>query len=422
MSGTDRATVLRVLVIVGVLGFWGSPAASAQQPPVEDESTQQATPPADSRAGEIAARQAEKAKKLTPPTVNRVEKAVNNFEERYLTGQVAFHPWFTSAYSGGGFTLGAGYAKHVSSYNTCRRSRQLHDQELQAYRSGIPGAAAVRPSRLALGDRAAGARPRRSRSTASAPATRRRTTAPTSVSSSRICRRCSSTGRRARYFLLGAGLEFAKWDTGPGSGSAPSVDEVYTPSTLPGLNASPTYVHPQGTIAFDWRPAKGYARTGGYYGVTIHSFMDRDDFFSFRQYDYEVIQHVPVLRDTWVLSFHGRVQTTDVDDDQEIPFFMMPALGGGSSLRGFSSWRFRDRHSLLLQAEWRILLNNFLDMAVFYDAGKVTARRSDLDLDGLKSDYGIGFRLHGPMLTPLRLELAKSNEQLHFVFSAKAAF
>lgn len=32
---------------------------------------------------------------------------------------------------------------------------------------------------------------------------------------------------------------------------------------------------------------------------------------------------------------------------------MLPSVGGGSSLRGFASWRFRDRNSLLLQAEWR---------------------------------------------------------------------
>jgi outer membrane protein assembly factor BamA len=124
----------------------------------------------------------------------------------------------------------------------------------------------------------------------------------------------------------------------------------------------------------------------------------------------------------WVLSLRGRVQTTHLDDDQVIPFFMLPALGGGSSLRGFTSWRFRDRHSLLLQAEWRVLVNSFFDTAIFYDAGKVTDRQSDLDLDGLKSDYGIGFRLHGPAATPLRIELAKSNEGLVIVFSAKASF
>ena len=101
---------------------------------------------------------------------------------------------------------------------------------------------------------------------------------------------------------------------------------------------------------------------------------------------------------------------------------MLPALGGGSSLRGFASWRFRDRHSLLLSADWRVLANHFLDIAVFYDAGKVVATTSELDLEGLKSDYGLGFRVHGPMSTPLRIDVAKSNEGLQLVFSAKAAF
>jgi hypothetical protein len=60
--------------------------------------------------------------------------------------------------------------------------------------------------------------------------------------------------------------------------------------------------------------------------------------------------------------------------------------------------------------------------ALFYDAGKVTARREDLDFDRLKSDYGFGLRFHGPTATPLRVELAKSNEGLVIVFSAHAAF
>jgi hemolysin activation/secretion protein len=101
---------------------------------------------------------------------------------------------------------------------------------------------------------------------------------------------------------------------------------------------------------------------------------------------------------------------------------MLPALGGGSSLRGFASWRFRDSNSLLLQAEWRVIVNNFLETALFYDTGKVTARAADLDLDGLKSDFGIGFRLHGPMATPVRIEFAKSNEGLALVFAASASF
>ncbi|HTI36081.1 MAG TPA: hypothetical protein VL484_00870, partial [Vicinamibacterales bacterium] len=121
-------------------------------------------------------------------------------------------------------------------------------------------------------------------------------------------------------------------------------------------------------------------------------------------------------------SLHARVETAASTDGQEIPFFMLPALGGGSSLRGFASWRFRDLNSLLLQADWRVLANRFMDMAVVYDAGRVASRVSDLTNTPLKSDYGLGFRFHGPITTPLRIEFVHSNEGFRIVFASKAAF
>ena len=122
-------------------------------------------------------------------------------------------------------------------------------------------------------------------------------------------------------------------------------------------------------------------------------------------------------------SRSARVQHATEKDGQQIPFFMLPALGGGSTLRGYSSWRFRDQNSLLLQGEWRIMVNRYLDLAFFYDAGKVAARTSDLDLDHLKDDYGFGVRFHGPFATPLRIELARSRESsLRFIFSAGPSF
>ena len=225
-----------------------------------------------------------------------------------------------------------------------------------------------------------------------------------------------------RFLMLAGGLEFSRWLQRPGEGTDPSVETVYTPATLPGLGASATYLHSQGTVGFDWRTSPGYSRRGGYYGVTFHDYADRDDAFGFRQIDYEAIQHFPILRETWAISLRGRVQTAFDKDGQQIPFFMMPAVGGGSNLRGFSSWRFRDLNSLLLQAEWRIMVNRFLDTAVFYDTGKVAASRSDIDFDGLRHDIGFGVRFHGLIATPLRVELAKSNEGLHLVFSSSAAF
>jgi outer membrane translocation and assembly module TamA len=75
-----------------------------------------------------------------------------------------------------------------------------------------------------------------------------------------------------------------------------------------------------------------------------------------------------------------------------------------------------------MQAEWRILVNSFIDTAVFFDAGKVASRKSDLDFDDLHTDVGFGIRLHGPLATPLRIEIARGSEGFNLVFAASATF
>ena len=63
-----------------------------------------------------------------------------------------------------------------------------------------------------------------------------------------------------------------------------------------------------------------------------------------------------------------------------------------------------------------------LDMAFFYDAGKVTSRREDLDFKGLKSDWGIGARFHGPTATVLRIEGARGSDGWRLIFATSSAF
>jgi hypothetical protein len=61
-------------------------------------------------------------------------------------------------------------------------------------------------------------------------------------------------------------------------------------------------------------------------------------------------------------------------------------------------------------------------MALFYDAGKVTNRRRDLDLEHLVSDWGIGARFHGPTATVLRIEAARGSDGWRLVFATGPAF
>jgi outer membrane translocation and assembly module TamA len=76
-----------------------------------------------------------------------------------------------------------------------------------------------------------------------------------------------------------------------------------------------------------------------------------------------------------------------------------------------------------VSAEWRWMPSILaLDAAIFYDAGKVTSRRSDLDFDGLRSNVGFGLRFHGPLTTPVRIEVARGDEGLRLIFTGGAAF
>jgi hypothetical protein len=145
-----------------------------------------------------------------------------------------------------------------------------------------------------------------------------------------------------RLLVLRGGVGWTRWKLKPGEGSSPSVEDVYSPATLPGLAAETTYVHSQGTVGFDWRPSSGYARRGGYYGVTVQDYADTDETLGFDQVNYEVIQHLPILRESWVISLHGLARTAFGKSDQQVPFFLLPAVGGGDSLRGFSTRRFTD--------------------------------------------------------------------------------
>src|SRR4029077_8463019 len=101
-----------------------------------------------------------------------------------------------------------------------------------------------------------------------------------------------------------------------------------------------------GAAGSDGRSSPGYSRRGGFYGVTLHDYTDRDKQFGFDQVDYEAIQHVPIFREAWVLSFRGIARTTYATTDQRLPSFLLPYVGSGHTLRGFISHRFRDQNGL----------------------------------------------------------------------------
>jgi hypothetical protein len=373
----------------------------------------------DTREAQIAAEQAEKAKHLHPYEPSKAEQLFTRVTRGFVETPSGFYPSFGSVYGGGGFTLGVGYRQFYG-------DRALWDARglfsIKAYKlvelgTVSPGHAAGRLDLYArTGWRDA---------TQVAFYGMGMDTVPSARTSFRLQEASVTAGARARPVPWTFGTFEASYESYtilPGTGSKPPVQLVHSPATAPGLGANPNYLHSIASAGIDWRPGEGYARRGGLYGISYHNYADLDESYSFDRLDGEVVQHIPILRENWVVSLRARIETT-LDDQDVVPYFLLPALGSGSTLRGYSSWRFRDRHSELFSAEWRWIPSRFaLDMAIFYDAGKVTNRRSDLGFDGLKGDVGIGARFHGPASTPLRIELARGQEGLNLVFSGGAAF
>ena len=161
----------------------------------------------------------------------------------------------------------------------------------------------------------------------------------------------------------------------------------------------------------DWRPSSSYARRGGFWRATWSNYAQQAGTGSaFRLFEAEASQLIPILRESWIIALRARLTTTDTDPGNEVPFYLLPSLGGGSSIRGYHSWRFRDRNALLLNAEYRWTPSHYLDMALFLDAGQVAPRTEDLRFSELHTGYGIGARFHTPSAMVLRIDIGHSTE------------
>ena len=372
----------------------------------------------ETRAEVIAARQREKAATMAPSHPTEFERIMTRVEENFVSPPNGIYPVLGSVYSGGGFTPGLGYRRFYArravwdvvglysfkQYKSIQfgtrtpwtgkgkwtldaRTGWLDAPQVGYYGMGMDQTQPRANYRLQQGYAA-----------------------------------LNGSLRPNGWTRFHGEIAYEAYETKEGHGGEPSIETIYTPETAPGMGASPTFVRTEGMAAIDWRSSPMYSRKGGLYAVTLTNFADVDDTFSFERLDGEVVQHVPILRETWVISLRARVQTV-LDSGDTVPYFLLPQLGGGRTLRGYSTGRFRDRHSLLTSAEFRWIPNRLaMDMAVFYDAGRVTSRRADLDFEDMAHNWGVGARFHGPTSTVLRIEVARGSDGLKLVFATSAPF
>ena len=228
-----------------------------------------------------------------------------------------------------------------------------------------------------------------------------------------------SGGVRATPWLsIGGRIEHLTPRIGRGASGAPSIDDLFEASQVPGLVRQPDFLRYEIFADLNSREPRGNPRRGARYYVGYQLFDDRDlNRYGFRRIETDLQQYIPLYKDRRVLALRALASVSDTDQGREVPFYFQRSLGGPDDLRGFRRFRFRDRNLLLFQAEYRWEIFTAVDGAIFYDAGKVATRPEDLNLHDLESDYGIGFRFGTVNGVFLRIDGAFGSQGgKHFIF------
>jgi hypothetical protein len=215
------------------------------------------------------------------------------------------------------------------------------------------------------------------------------------------------TGGYARGQLeTGIGLGYL--DAAVGSGTdrrAPSTTDVFSIDELPSAGDRGGFVLIEPFVEYASMDPTIGDLSGGRYRLSVTQYQDREhDRYSFRRWDADLRQYLTFAKETRTLAFRAWTASTMADGGNVVPFYLQPTLGGGRTLRGYETFRFRDRTALLLQGEYRWRINQFVQGALFYDTGAVGQALDDLG--SFERSYGIGLRAGGRTGSAFRVEMA----------------
>jgi hypothetical protein len=195
----------------------------------------------------------------------------------------------------------------------------------------------------------------------------------------------------------------------------PDTQQAFPNDPGVSLPFQPNFLHSETSAYTDTRDYRGHPTRGSLYRAALTTYSDRGTgVFSFNQYEAEGLQFIRLNGRQWILALHGWLLWTGIPTGNQIPFYLLPSLGGQNTLRGYSNYRFHDNNLVLAQAESRWALFTNVDGAVFVDAGNVAPVFSNLNFD--QWDVGAGLRLHTQRTTWARLDVAHGLEGWQVVF------
>lgn len=217
---------------------------------------------------------------------------------------------------------------------------------------------------------------------------------------------------------LGSGFGIEKYSTTGGRIDLVDASGLPPVPPLPGLGTRPVFAHSFVSAARDSRTSADYSRRGRLIEGALHHYFDlHDGQDAFGRFEGTAQQLIPTHGGKGVIELSAQTWLSLSGGERSVPFFLMPTLGGSNYLKAYQSYRFRDRHALLLKGEYRWAVHKMLDVAGFAEAGKVAPHVRGLTSSNWASSIGAGLRVHSKTSSLADLDLAHGRNGFKFTVS-----
>ncbi len=204
--------------------------------------------------------------------------------------------------------------------------------------------------------------------------------------------------------------------------SLPTIETIFTDATAPGLARQPHYVHDSVFAEVDSRDARGFPRRGGFYGASYALWNDRTfEEFNFRRFDIVAAHFLSVAANDVVAVRLALSYANNAPGDR-VPFYLLPYVGGGDSVRSFREFRFRDENAGVFNAELRHKVHKMAHVAGFVDFGKVARDWQDINPHHVMTAYGVGVRGGTDDKTYVRFDVAHGDGGLRVFLKFTPSF
>ena len=128
-------------------------------------------------------------------------------------------------------------------------------------------------------------------------------------------------------------------------------------------------------------------------------------------YETQLEGRLPIVPGNSVLVGQANIELNRLSSGSgPIPFYLLPHIGGSSTLRGFALDRFYGTNLMLLSLEYRYRVHPNIQAVPFFDEGQVFDHGADVAWLNWHRNYGFGFRFRTAAGPFLRVDYGRSSE------------